>query len=75
MIIWMSDANNLQFSGVERYIKEKFKVKENGSSFTKSDIQGYVRRGKMPKCYGDVKIVSVKDNYSTYNLYNIYNKK
>lgn len=40
-----------------RYCIENYGTKKNGLEFTLSDIQGYIRRGKLPEYMQGYKIV------------------
>lgn len=47
------------------------KVKKTGEKFTTSDVQGYVRRGRLPKYLGGQTIVLSDDKIEGIKLYNI----
>ena len=51
-----------------KYLNDNFK-KKTGKDFIISDVQGYIRRGRLPKYLGDIRIGLVKfDGAKIYKL-------
>jgi hypothetical protein len=46
-------------------------VKKTGEKFTTTDVQGYVRRGRLPKYLGGQNIVLADNKIEGIKLYNI----
>jgi hypothetical protein len=46
----------------------KEKAKKSGEKFTSADVQGYVRRGRLPKYLGGNKIEKAGENCKSYNV-------
>lgn len=46
----------------------KEKRKRSGEKFTSADVQGYVRRGMIPKYLGGNQIERVGENCKSYNV-------
>lgn len=46
-------------------------VKKTGEKFTTTDVQGYVRRGRLPKYLGGQTIVLADNKIEGIKLYNI----
>lgn len=42
---------NLTMTGIMNFLIEKFGCKKSGNEFTLQDVQGYIRRGNLPKSY------------------------
>ena len=44
------------------------KRKKSGGEFTAQDVQGYIRRGSLPKYLGGNRIESISRNCKAYNV-------
>ena len=60
---------NLSLTGILYWMDEVYKVKKTGKGFSLQDVQGYQRRGYIPKYFGNVLIVKADNKYA--KLYNI----
>lgn len=63
-VMLLSHVNQV---AIVEWLNKQFK-KKNGSTFTAQDVQGYVRRGKLPKYLGGNRIVKIGDNCKTFNI-------
>lgn len=63
-------AKRLNIQGLVEWMNDNF-VKDNGKSFNRNDINAYIRRGHLPKYFGDILIEKIETKYCTINLYNV----
>lgn len=61
--------NKLTLTAITSWLNENFE-KKNNTKFSISDVQGYIRRGKLPNYLGGNKIELVKEITCT-KLYNV----
>lgn len=61
----LSNANQ---AAIVNWLNEKFKEKKSGLKFTAQDVQGYVKRGKLPRYIGGNSIVRVGIHCKTFNV-------
>lgn len=70
-ILVLQSAN---IPGIQNWLKEEFGTKNNNEPFTTSDIQGYIKRKKLPSnLQGVYEIEKIEHRHSTprYNIYKI----
>jgi len=58
--------DHLTMTGILRWLEDNCTVKKTGEAFTLQDVQGYVRRRKLPEYLGGYKIVMKKNEYSKF---------
>jgi hypothetical protein len=61
---------NLNLTGMVKFLNEKFGNKKTGKKFTTQDVQQYIELGSLPKYLGLYDIERVKGIHSV-KLYNI----
>lgn len=60
---------NLSMTGILKWLIEKYIKKNSGEPFKLQDVQGYIRREKIPDNYGGF---TIKESGNKYNkLYNL----
>ena len=59
---------NLTMSGILRWLEDKYGKKKTGKPFNIQDVQGYVRRDRLPYNYGGYEIRSTNKYNKLYNL-------
>lgn len=60
---------NTTLTGMMKYLNANFK-KRSGARFTPSDVQGYIRRGKLPS-YMDAHAITKSNLLKDVKLYNL----
>ena len=56
---------NLSMTGILKWLQENYKEKKSGEDFKIADIQGYIRREKIPNHYGGgYEIVKMKNDFT-----------
>ncbi len=51
----MSEIYNL--TSLTEYLNNTYTNKKSGKKFKREDVQGYIRRGYLPKYLGDISII------------------
>jgi hypothetical protein len=60
---------NTTLTGLVKYLNTNFK-KKSGAAFTASDVQGYIRRGRLPS-YMDAHAITASKLVKDVKLYNL----
>lgn len=60
--------SNADQTAIVRWLNDTFKEKKSGLKFTAQDVQGYVKRGRLPKYLGGNSIVRVGIHCKTFNV-------
>lgn len=58
---------NANQTAIVNFLNEN-KKKRSGRPFTAQDVQGYVRRGRLPNRIGGNRIVKIGTNCKTFNI-------
>ena len=54
----------LTLVGIRNWLNEEFKIKKSGQIFKIEDVQGYIRRGYIPRYLGNYKIEKIVNKYN-----------
>lgn len=59
-IIQINNITDFTSAKLVEFLNQKYNAKKSGKNFTLGDIQQYIRRGFLPKIYGDHPIERIK---------------
>lgn len=62
-------VTNLSLTKLRDYLNENL-IKKSGTKFTISDVQGYIRRGHLPKYLGNQDIL-LNNKFKGIKIYNV----
>lgn len=66
-------AKRLNTQGLVEWLNDNF-IKDNRKPFNRNDVNAYIRRGHLPKYFGEIEIEKIETKYCTIKLYNVVTK-